>query len=361
MEYLRANWIFQVRRFFPDFRVQTAGWLSREPLKTLKKVDDPGKISDPVLANPTGQATIEKWKWKKSFCCDKLNELLSFPTLNLSLFQLLDTLNAQERPPGGPCEKEVYLMALALNIGKCTLLGNYRENNEDAIEVKQYPDLTLCLVADGMGGQAAGEIASKRATEVIPRELKKNLTQATTSDEVKRLVRKAVVQANDEIIAMGALDRDLKNMGTTVVIAVWRKADELFITGVGDSRAYMIRDNEIKQLTVDHSLAQALVEARTISAEEARGHRFKNVLWKYLGTKEVGEGPEVLIESIQPGDRILLCTDGLSGVVADDQVLKCIQEHTDMQKCAEALGQLALDSGSRDNVSCIVIEVAEAR
>src|SRR5712692_7874099 len=103
-------------------------------------------------------------------------------------------------------------MALSLNIGKCTLLGNYRENNEDSIEVKQFPDLTVCLVADGMGGQAAGEIASKRAIEVIPRELKKSLGSAGVTDAAKAIIRKAVVQANEEIIAMGALDRDLKNM-----------------------------------------------------------------------------------------------------------------------------------------------------
>src|SRR4029077_14647549 len=111
-------------------------------------------------------------------------------------------------------------MALVLNIGKCTLLGNYRENNEDAIDVKQFPELTLCLVADGMGGQAAGEIASKRATEVVPRELKKHLQKAASTDETKKTIRQAVVQANQEIIAMGALDRDLRNMGTTVVLAV---------------------------------------------------------------------------------------------------------------------------------------------
>ena len=252
-------------------------------------------------------------------------------------------------------------MALALNIGKCTLLGNYRENNEDAIDVKQYPDLTLCLVADGMGGQAAGEIASKRAIEVVPRELKKSLAQAESTEDVKRFTRKAVVQANDEIMAMGALDRDLRNMGTTLVLAVWRKSSEMYIAGVGDSRAYLVRRGHIEQLTVDHSLAQALVEAKTISAEEARGHKFKNVLWKYLGTKEVGEGPEVKVMLVQPGDRILLCTDGLTGFVPDDRILECIQEHTDMQKCADALGQLALDLGSRDNVSCIVIEVVEAK
>ncbi len=252
-------------------------------------------------------------------------------------------------------------MALALNIGKCTLLGNYRENNEDAIDVKQYPDLTLCLVADGMGGQAAGEIASKRAIEVVPRELKKSLAQAGSTEDVKRFTRKAVVQANDEIMAMGALDRDLRNMGTTLVLAVWRKGSEMYIAGVGDSRAYLVRRGRIEQLTVDHSLAQALVEAKTISAEEARGHKFKNVLWKYLGTKEVGEGPEVKVMVIQPGDRILLCTDGLTGVVPDERMLQCIEENTDMQKCADALGQLALDMGSRDNVSCIVIEVVEAK
>src|SRR5437868_4915232 len=107
-------------------------------------------------------------------------------------------------------------MSLTLNIGKCTLLGNYRENNEDSIEVKLFPEMSLCIVADGMGGQAAGEIASKRAIEVVPRELKKNLTAAGSPDDVKGVIRKAVVQANEEIITMGSLDRDLKNMGTTI-------------------------------------------------------------------------------------------------------------------------------------------------
>src|SRR5438477_10419323 len=192
-------------------------------------------------------------------------------------------------------------MPLALNIGKCTLLGNYRENNEDSIEVKAFPDMTVCIVADGMGGQAAGEIASNRAIEVLPRELRRGLLQATTQDQSKTVIRKAIVQANEEIMAMGALDRDLRNMGTTVVIAAWKKGNELYVAGVGDSRGYMIRNNAIQQLTVDHSLAQALVEAKTTSAEEAREHRFRNVLWKYLGSKEVGEGPEAKAVAAQAG------------------------------------------------------------
>ena len=116
------------------------------------------------------------------------------------------------------------------------------------------------------------------------------------------------------------------------------------------------------QLTVDHSIAQALVEAKTISAAEARTHRYRNVLWKYIGSNEVGEGPEVKVVNLQAGDRLLLCTDGLSSFVPDEQMLNFIKEQPDVQECADGLGQLALDTehNSRDNVSCIVIEVVES-
>jgi protein phosphatase len=253
-------------------------------------------------------------------------------------------------------------MALALNIGKCTLLGNYRENNEDSIDVKQFPDMTVCLVADGMGGQAAGEVASKRAVEIVPRELKKHLNAQMGTDETKNIIRRSVVQANEEIMAMAALDRELKNMGTTIVLSVWRKGSSiLYVTGMGDSRVYKITGRKIEQLTVDHSIAQALVEAKTISAAEARTHKYRNVLWKYLGSQEVGEGPDVKVVPIQAGDRFLLCTDGLSGVVSDEQLLNFIKDKADVQECAEGLGQLALDQGSRDNISCIVVEVVEVK
>src|SRR5437870_5495106 len=234
-------------------------------------------------------------------------------------------------------------MVLALNIGKCTLLGNYRENNEDAIDVKQFPDLTVAIVADGMGGQQAGEIASKQAIEVLPRELKKNLGPTTDSDETRQLIRRAIVHTNAVIMDMAALDRDLTNMGTTVVATVWRKgSDVMYVASVGDSRAYLVRGKKIEQLTVDHSIAQALVEAKTISAAEARVHRYRNVLWKYLGSAEVGEGPEVKVVQLQAADRFMLCTDGLCGVVTDEQLLAYMKDKPDPQECADGLGQLAL-------------------
>lgn len=250
-------------------------------------------------------------------------------------------------------------MPLTLNVGKFTHLGNYRENNEDAVEVKQFPDMLVCIVADGMGGQAYGEIASKCAVDVVPRELRRGLNAQQDSDQASAVVRKAVVQANDEIIQRAALDRDMKNMGTTIVLALWRKGSELYVASLGDSRAYLIREGTIEQLTVDHSLAQALVENKTISAAEAKEHRFKNVLWKYLGSKEIGAGPEVKIVPIQAGDKFLLCSDGMTGPVPDDKLLEFIQEHPEVQQCAEGLVQLALDMGSRDNVSCVLIEVVE--
>src|SRR5207302_1383918 len=158
-------------------------------------------------------------------------------------------------------------------------------------------------------------------------------------EETKQSLRRAIVHTNAVIMEMAALDRDLTNMGTTVVAAVWRKGSNVMhIASVGDSRAYLLRAGNIKQLTVDHSIAQALVEAKTISAAEARVHRYRNVLWKYLGSAEVGEGPEVLIAPMQSGDRFLLCTDGLSGVVSDEQLMQFCKEKPDVQECADGLG-----------------------
>jgi len=121
----------------------------------------------------------------------------------------------------------------------------------------------------------------------------------------------------------------------------------------------MVRGGQIEQLTIDHSLAWALVENKTITPAEAKEHRFKNVLWKYLGSKEIGDGPEVKPIILEKGDKFLLCTDGLTGPVPDEKLLEFMQTHPNVQECADGLGQLALDMGSRDNVSCVVIDVVD--
>ena len=183
-------------------------------------------------------------------------------------------------------------MALALNIGKCTLLGNYRENNEDSIDVKAFPDMTVCLVADGMGGQAAGEVASKRAIEIVPRELKKHLSNTVGNDETKTIIAQGHRAGQRRNHGDGRpRPRTEKHGHDPRAVAVAQGQSHLiYVAGMGDSRAYLIRGKKIEQLTVDHSIAQALVEAKTISAAEARVHRYRNVLWKYLGSRKSAKG-----------------------------------------------------------------------
>src|SRR5262245_32310714 len=163
-----------------------------------------------------------------------------------------------------------------LATGRCSLTGNHRESNDDAVAVSELPGATLCLTADGMGGTVGGrnlgQVACERAFAALVRELGENLPRGGTSEEIGRAVRRAVVAANEDVMAAATGT----NMGTTVVLALWHHRDGLFVAGVGDSRAYLIRGGAIEQLTVDQSLAQALVEAKTITPEEARTHRFRN-------------------------------------------------------------------------------------
>jgi serine/threonine protein phosphatase PrpC len=249
-----------------------------------------------------------------------------------------------------------------LLIGQCTLVGNYRENNEDAIAVQRFGPHTVCVVADGMGGHAAGEIASRRAIEVVGRELGKTLPQARADDQTQQAIREAVVQANEEILAMAALDRDLKNMGTTIAMGVWRNNRELHLAHVGDSRVYLIRDGRIQRLTTDHSFLQALLDVGALTPEEAAHFRGRNYLMRYLGSRDTSAtGPDLRLLAVEDGDRYLLCSDGLTEKVADKGLLECSLDTRDVQQCAEALGRLALENGSRDNVSCIVVEVVRKR
>lgn len=269
----------------------------------------------------------------------------------------------------GRGNKRESAMPFVLRIGQRTDIGNYRENNEDNVSVQELTaerrsQLVACLVADGMGGQLAGEKASQMANEIIWRELQQDYQQVRSFDDVKRLIRQAILRANEEIMELGQYEREYSNMGTTIVLAVWLpqfRDDCLYISWLGDSRAYLIRDHKIEQLTVDHSIAQALVEAGVISQEEARVHRFRNRLWKYLGTSEVGEGPEVKAIYLRPGDRLVLCTDGLTGVVEDNKICELVSAAQDPQGCADVLVKLALDCDSKDNVSCVVIFVEEGQ
>jgi protein phosphatase len=251
-------------------------------------------------------------------------------------------------------------MALALKIGRCTLKGHYRDANEDAIAVCHFSNVVTCLVADGMGGQGAGEIASQHAVTLIARELRCALAPNASTSEAHHLIRRAISHANEDLIAMQAQRGDGRRMASTIVAVVWSGAHEVHVTHLGDSRAYLVRARRIHRLTQDHDLVQALIDAGQFhSRQEANDHRVYNVLHLYLGIPQVGDGPEVRAINVLDGDRLLLCTDGLSSYLTDEMLEQFIIEHPIPEECAQGLCQLALDNYGRDNVSAIVIELAD--
>lgn len=269
---------------------------------------------------------------------------------------------------------------LTLRVGVLSTVGNVREHNEDNYYVPgrgslrngpisnherhlptvDYPSKHvpgLFVVADGMGGQLAGEKASQMAVDLIPTELDRRLGTETEDRATQRAVREAVARANEEILALSHLGTEYANMGTTVVLALFRR-DRAFIAGIGDSRAYRLRGSKLEQLTRDHSLANALGEAGTIRPEEVETHKFKHVLYLYLGSKDARDGPEeVRVVDIQPGDQFLLATDGLMGVVRDEQIAEILIKTADPQKAAQVLVAQSLENKSKDNITCVVIHV----
>lgn len=241
-----------------------------------------------------------------------------------------------------------------LTWGHVCITGNFRENNEDNCSVDA--DGRFFLVCDGMGGQSAGEKASGLATEIVHKRLDQGLEfdRSTESNEIVKVIDTAVQEANAEIMALGEIDPDCHQMGTTIVYLV-KVGDRVFVGNVGDSRGYLLRDGKLSQLTKDHSLTQALLDAGTITAEDAKTHRYRNVLYRYLGTKEGSNGTEAKSLDPRVGDRFLLCSDGVTDGIGDEDIQKHLGEQDDPQKAAEVIVQAALEGGSKDNITCVVV------
>ncbi len=273
---------------------------------------------------------------------------------------------------GGPPEYR------SLRVGVASTVGTVRDHNEDNFYVpvpraedgrggdgdhKRGDEYAVTrdaaytfLVADGMGGQLAGEKASQMAVDLIPTELSRRFGPGDTDDKaIQRAIRDAVAAANQEILGLSHIQTEFSNMGTTVVLALFRN-DRVYVAGIGDSRAYRVRDGQIEQLTKDHSLADALVEAGTITKEELPNHKFKHILYLYLGSKDARGGPdEVRVFEVRPKDRFLLASDGLTGVVPDEVLTQIVEAGIDPLESATRLMAQALENQSKDNVTCMVI------
>lgn len=272
-----------------------------------------------------------------------------------------------------------------LSAGVHSVIGNVREHNEDSYYIPGYPPVIrynssissagnfdptvemsppngpkfVFVVADGMGGQQAGEQASQMAIEIIPHQVAKRMQPGVEHDRaaVREVVRESVAKANEDILALAGLGPEYANMGTTCVVALFHQ-HRAYVAGIGDSRVYRLRGGVIEQLTKDHSLAKALEEAGTIRPEEVATHKFSHVLYLYLGSRDAKDGPDQIRDmEISPGDIFVLATDGLTGVVSDEQIVEVLMTEPDPQKAAYFLVNLALEQQSKDNITCAVVHV----
>jgi protein phosphatase len=230
-----------------------------------------------------------------------------------------------------------------VTIGAQTDVGRAREMNEDGYVVEE----PLFAVADGMGGHRAGEVASRMALEAIAE---------VPPEEGAHSLAERVRAANRVVHQRASEDKELEGMGTTLT-ALWMDGDEARIAHVGDSRAYLLRDGELKMLTEDHTLVQRMVREGKISAQEATVHPQRSILTRALGVDAEVDVDDLTVE-LRPGDRILLNSDGLTSMLDEDRIADILREHQDPQAAADALVDAANEAGGQDNITVVVIDVS---
>jgi protein phosphatase len=236
--------------------------------------------------------------------------------------------------------------------------GRSRDNNEDSVA---YDEATkLAVLADGMGGYNAGEIASGMATAFIKSELSRWLSEAGENaklKEVRRALEICVDNANLSIYNAANSNSHYSGMGTTLVVGVFRE-DKLLIGHIGDSRCYRLRGGELVQITKDHSLLQEQIDAGLVTPEQAANSSIRNLVTRALGVEEV-----VLLEIseyvVELGDIFLMCSDGLSDMVDDASIARIVSVDAELGEKADLLIEAANDHGGRDNISVVMLEACE--
>jgi len=228
-------------------------------------------------------------------------------------------------------------------------VGLVRASNQDS----GYAGPHLLVLADGMGGPAGGDIASSVAVAHLA-----ELDDAHSADDLLDLLRSAVGAAHDELIERSEADPELAGLGTTC-IAVLRAGNKLAMVHIGDSRAYLLRDGELTQVTTDHTFVQYLVSTGRLTPEQAERHPQRNVILRALGDNDSEVQLDESLREALPGDRWLLASDGLFGVVSHETIAETLLNVTDPGECAEDLINFALRAGGPDNVTCVVADVVE--
>lgn len=238
-----------------------------------------------------------------------------------------------------------------MNLWGITDIGAVRSDNQDSYRIERLDDRTaLAVVCDGMGGARAGSVASGIAVERFTRTM---LEQYPQPEGWAGAIRQAVKRANEEVYA-ASIDRpECRGMGTTLVAALMTD-ETLWVVNIGDSRCYQVLDGEIRRVTRDHSLVEDLVEQGKITPEEARVHPRKNLITRALGVDRTVQ--EDLFELNNLGGYLLLCSDGLSNTVTDEELRREVVAE-DKAECCQRLLRLALDRGAPDNVTAVLVQL----
>jgi serine/threonine protein phosphatase PrpC len=238
-------------------------------------------------------------------------------------------------------------MTLVLRYSARSDRGLVRQNNQDAV----YAGPRLLALADGMGGHAAGEVASSLVISALA-----PLDEDDPGDDLLDELRHATVEGNAAITRHIAGAPDLEGMGTTLT-AILFAGSRLGLVHVGDSRAYQLRDGALTQITKDDTFVQSLIDEGRISEEEAHTHPQRSLLLRAITGTDID--PSLTVREARPGDRYLLCSDGLSGVVSDETLAETLRAYRDPRECADRMIDLALRGGGPDNITCIVADVVD--
>ena len=241
---------------------------------------------------------------------------------------------------------------MQLVVAARTDVGRIRSGNEDSLYADATPSRGLFIVADGMGGHAAGEVASAMAVQIIAREF--DGTAPDSAEAPDRMAR-ALKEANRAIYERTARETDKQGMGTTA--SVLTMADGGYLIGqVGDSRVYRLRDGELEQLTRDHSYVQEQVDAGLLTPEQAKYHPYSNVITRCVGANASVE-PDLFAGDVRPGDVFLLASDGLTGMVDDRRLKQLLASKANPARVVDALIAEANGRGGLDNITAVLVQV----
>ncbi len=231
--------------------------------------------------------------------------------------------------------------------------GRVRQNNEDCYATFRKGRDGVFIVADGMGGHAVGELASRTAVQYVVDSLPTGLARVRTSREMEELLHSMVERANVKVYLQSLDNRRYKGMGTTLTVAVirdWR----LYLSHIGDCRVYLLHGSSLQRLTVDHTLVQELLDSGSITVEEANNHPKRHMLMRSLGVNEY-MSPDTQSFDISEGDLIMLCTDGLYGMVPEQTIRSILRHHKDLDSCLDQLVEAANQAGGKDNITIILV------